>query len=112
MIKIKIAEMLGKHKMSRKDLAEATGIRQNTIGLLYNEEIKRIDVEWLDKICKVFDCSLTDIIDYYPDDMIIEETNYKLEENKFKQTSIRRFTFKDKDLKNRLMNHNGDNKVD
>ncbi|QWU13371.1 putative transcriptional regulator [Paenibacillus sophorae] len=85
MIKIKIAEMLGKHKMSRKDLAEATGIRQATVGLLYNEEIKRIEVEWLDKICKVFNCSLTDIIDYYPDDMITEESSYVLQNNKLEE---------------------------
>jgi putative transcriptional regulator len=77
MIKIKIAELLGKHKMSRKDLAEAVGIRQATVGLLYNEEIKRIDIEWLDKICAYFECNLTDIIDYYPDDMIVEERSYK-----------------------------------
>ncbi|MEK4008365.1 helix-turn-helix domain-containing protein [Paenibacillus sp. FSL H3-0333] len=77
MIKIKVAELLGKHKMSRKDLAEAIGMRQATVGLLYNEEIKRIDIEWLDKICKYFDCNLTDIIDYYPDDMVVEESTYK-----------------------------------
>jgi len=87
MIKIKIAEMLGRHKMSRKDLSEATGIRQNTIGLLYNEEIKRIDVEWLDKICKAFDCSLTDIIDYYPDDTDVEETHYTLNNGVFEEQS-------------------------
>ncbi|WP_342421877.1 helix-turn-helix transcriptional regulator [Paenibacillus sp. FSL E2-0178] len=81
MIKIKIAELLGKHKMSRKDLAEAVGIRQATVGLLYNEEIKRIDVEWLDKICAYFECNLTDIIDYYPDDMIVEEKSYKIKDN-------------------------------
>lgn len=85
MIKIKIAEMLGKHKMSRKDLAEATGIREATVGLLYKEEIKRLDVEWLDKICKVFDCSLTDIIDYYPDDMDVEEAHYILKDNKLEE---------------------------
>lgn len=104
MIKIKIAEMLGKHKMSRKDLAEATGIRQNTIGLLYNEEVKRIDVEWLDKLCKVFDCSLTDIIEYYPDDMITEEANYRVTEDKIKPVAVRRIVFKDEYLKNKLKN--------
>lgn len=68
MIKIKIAEMLGKHKMTRKELAELTEIRAGTVGKLYDETIQRIEVEWLDKICKVFSCKLTDIIEYIPDD--------------------------------------------
>ncbi|ASA22770.1 helix-turn-helix domain-containing protein [Paenibacillus donghaensis] len=67
MIKIKVAEMLGKHKMSRKDLSDLTGIRQNTIGLLYDEKIKRIEVEWLDRMCKVFNCSLSELIEYVED---------------------------------------------
>lgn len=67
MIKIKISEQLGKHKMTRKELAKLTGIREGTVGMLYNETIKRIDVEWLDKLCKVFNCTLTDIIEYIPD---------------------------------------------
>ncbi|OME41438.1 helix-turn-helix domain-containing protein [Paenibacillus odorifer] len=79
MIKIKIAEMLGKHKMSRKDLAEAIGIREATVGLLYKEEIKRLEVEWLDKLCKYFNCDLTDIIDYYPDSEIVKEQIKKSE---------------------------------
>jgi putative transcriptional regulator len=74
MIKIKISEQLGKHKMTRKELAELTGIRAGTVGMLYDETIKRIDVEWLDKLCKVFNCKLTDIIDFVPDDESHEET--------------------------------------
>ena len=70
MIKIKISELLGKHKMSRKALSEKTGIRPNTISALYDESIKRIDVEMLDKLCKAFSCPLCDVIEYVPDDDI------------------------------------------
>lgn len=68
MIRIKISELLGKHKMTRKELAELTGIRAGTVGMLYDETIKRIDVEWLDKICKVFNCPITDVIEFIPDE--------------------------------------------
>lgn len=64
MIKIKLAEMLGKHKMTRKKLAELIEVRPNTIGDLYKENIKRIDIQTLDKICKIFDCNIEDIIEY------------------------------------------------
>lgn len=66
MIKIKVSEMLGKHKMTRKELAKLTGIREATVGMLYNETIKRIEVEWIDKICEVFECEVSDIIEYFP----------------------------------------------
>lgn len=64
MIKIKIAEMLAKHKMTRKKLAELVEVRPNTIGDLYNEKIRKIDLQTLDKICVLFDCKLEDIIEY------------------------------------------------
>ncbi|MBA9087674.1 putative transcriptional regulator [Fontibacillus solani] len=70
MIKIKVSELLGKHKMTRKELSELTGIRAGTVGMLYDETIKRIDVEWLNKICKVFDCPITDVIEYVPDQQL------------------------------------------
>lgn len=75
MIRIKIAEMLGKHKMTRKQLSELTGIRAGTVGLMYDETIKRLDVEWLDKLCEVFECEINDIIEYIPKDTIIERTH-------------------------------------
>jgi len=68
MIRIKVSELLGKHKMSRKDLSKATKIRPNTVSALYNETIKRIDVEMLDKLCKAFKCQISDILEYVPDD--------------------------------------------
>lgn len=36
MIRIKLAELLGKNKMTRKALAELVNVRANTIGDLYN----------------------------------------------------------------------------
>ena len=68
MIRIKVSELLGKHKMSRKDLSNVTNIRPNTVSALYDETIKRIDVEMLDKLCKAFKCQVSDILEYVPDD--------------------------------------------
>ena len=67
MIRIKVSELLGKHKMTRKDLADAIGVRPNTIGDLYNENVKKIDVEVLDKICKTFNCEIEEILEYIVD---------------------------------------------
>ena len=68
MIRIKVSDLLGKHKMSRKDLSNVTSIRPNTVSALYDETIKRIDVEMLNKLCEAFECQVSDILEYVPDD--------------------------------------------
>jgi len=68
LIKIKLSELLGKNKMTRKALAELVGVRPNTIGDLYQEKVKRIDLELLNSICKVLDCELSDLLEYQADE--------------------------------------------
>jgi putative transcriptional regulator len=68
MIKLKLSDLLGKHKMTQKALAEKTGIRPGTVSKMYYEEIKRIDIMHLDSICELFECQLTDLIEYIPNE--------------------------------------------
>lgn len=67
MIRIKLSEMLGKRKMTRKKLSELTGIRANTICDLYNEKVKKLDIESLNRICTVLDCDISDLIVFEKD---------------------------------------------
>ena len=64
MIKIKLSDMLGKHKMTQKALSELTGIRPATISKMYYEEIKRIEIDQINRLCKIFDCSVGDLLEY------------------------------------------------
>lgn len=57
-----------------------TGIRPNTISDMYNELSERINIIYLDKICEVLDCDISDLLEYVPNDvrttgndLIIEE---------------------------------------
>ena len=68
MIKIKLSDLLGKNKMTQKSLAEITHIRPATISKMYYEEIKRIDVSQLNNICKAFDCEISELLEYIPDE--------------------------------------------
>ena len=63
-IKIKVSDMLGKHKMTQKHLSSVTGIRPATISAYYNETVKHISVEHLNILCKTFNCNVSDIIEY------------------------------------------------
>lgn len=58
--------------MTRKHLAELTGIRPNTIGDLYREDVRKIDIHTLNKLCQVFNCEVGDLLEYTPDDKEIE----------------------------------------
>ncbi len=64
MIKIKISELLGKHKMTQKDLAIKANIRHGTVGAMYHETIQRIDLRHLDNICRILQCNVSDILVY------------------------------------------------
>lgn len=68
MIKIKISELLGKHKMTQKKLSEITGIQPNSISHLYHETVKQINLKALEELCKAFQCSISDLLEYIPDD--------------------------------------------
>ena len=67
MIKIKLSDLLGKHKMTQKSLADMTGIRPATVSKTYYEEVKRIDIRHLNNICKTFDCEISELLEYIPD---------------------------------------------
>jgi len=67
MIKIKLSDLLGKHKMTQTSLANLTKIRPATISKMYYEEVKRLDINQLNSICSVFQCEISDLLEYIPD---------------------------------------------
>ena len=67
MIKFKLSNLLGEHKMTQKALAEIAHIRPATVSKMYYEEIKRIDIKQLDSLCKAFDCEISELLEYIPD---------------------------------------------
>lgn len=68
MIKIKLSDLLGKNKMTQKALAEITHIRPATISKMYYEEVKRVDINQLNNICKAFNCEISELLEYIPDE--------------------------------------------
>jgi len=59
---------MGEHKMKIVDVARETGLNRNTVTLLYKETAQRIDLDALDKLCKLFECEVADILEFMPDD--------------------------------------------
>lgn len=66
MIKCNLSNLMGIHKMSIQDINTKTKLNRNTISNLYHEKVTRIDYETLDKLCQLFDCQLSDLMEYIP----------------------------------------------
>ncbi len=68
MVRIKISELLGKHKMTQKQLSKLTSIRPATISKMYYEETVRIEIEQINALCKALKCNVQDIFEYVEDE--------------------------------------------
>jgi putative transcriptional regulator len=55
---------MGARKLKIADVARDLDVHRNTITLLYYEKAKRIDFDVLNKLCKYFECSVSDILEY------------------------------------------------
>lgn len=67
MIKCHLARLMGEHKLKIVDVARETGLHRNTVTLLYKETAKKVDLEAMDRLCKLFDCQVSDLFEYTPD---------------------------------------------
>ncbi|PLA73698.1 Cro/Cl family transcriptional regulator [Hydrogenovibrio sp. SC-1] len=64
MIQSKLSVLMGERRMKVIDVARELGIKRNAIDLLYKDESKRVDIELLDQLCNLFDCTPNDILHY------------------------------------------------
>lgn len=67
MIKCHLSRFMGEHKLKIADVARETGLHRNTITLLYDETATRVDLESIDKLCKLFNCTVGDLLEFKPD---------------------------------------------
>lgn len=67
MLKVKLSDLMGKHKLTIAKLSELTSLSRPTISALYHEKVSRIDFETIEKLCKAFHCTVGDLIEYVPE---------------------------------------------
>jgi len=66
MIRCHLAILLAKRKVKISEVARELGIHRNALTLLYNETATRIDLNIIDQLCEYFDCELSDLLEYVP----------------------------------------------
>ena len=68
MIKTKLSDMMGKHKLKKfSDLERQTGISRKTLAKIYNSEGGGIDYDTLNALCTFFNCTVCDLLEFVPD---------------------------------------------
>lgn len=63
MVKCHLSRLMGEKKMNVMDVARATGLHRNTVSLLYKETATRVDLEAIEKLCRLFECDVGDLFE-------------------------------------------------
>lgn len=61
-MKILLSELLESKKMTQAELARLSHIRPSTVCDMYNNNCSFIKLEHIDRICKVLDCRIEELI--------------------------------------------------
>ncbi len=61
-MRIQLSELLKKEKMTQAELARLTHIRPSTICDMYNNNCCFIKLEHIERICKVLNCRVEELI--------------------------------------------------
>lgn len=62
-IKCNLSTLMGKHRMTIQDVHEETGLNRNTISNLYHEKVDRIDFLTIEKLCRLFNCHVGELLE-------------------------------------------------
>lgn len=64
MIRCHLSRLMGEHKMKISDVSRETGLNRNTITLLYKETASRVELEAVERLCRLFRCEVGDLFEY------------------------------------------------
>ena len=68
MVRLTIDRLLKERGITRYELAKRTDIKFQTIYRYYKNRVIRYDSYILDRICKVLECNVCDILEYEDDE--------------------------------------------
>ena len=67
MLKNHLSKLMGEKRYTIVEVSRKTGLTATTISNLYNDKVKRLDFDTLEKLCKLFNCQPNDLFEYIPD---------------------------------------------
>lgn len=63
MIRCHLSRILGEKKLKVADVERATGLHRHKIAALYNETVKKVDIETIDKVCEFLECGVGELFE-------------------------------------------------
>lgn len=63
MIRCHLSRLMGEHKMKIADVARETGLNRSTITTLYKETANRVELDAVDKLCRLFKCEVGELFE-------------------------------------------------
>ena len=65
-IRIKLNELLEQSGISKNKLSHRAEMQRTQINNICNNKITRLDIDVLARICAVFNCGISDLLEYIP----------------------------------------------
>mgnify|MGYP002468299236 FL=1 len=67
-IHCRLSTLLGEKRIKMAELSRMTGVSKTTINAMYHDRVRKIDYGVLERICKVLECKLSDVLEYVEED--------------------------------------------
>ena len=67
MIRCHLSQLMGIKKMKIADVSRETGLNRSTVSSLYKETASRVDLDAIEKLCDLFDCTVGELFEYIPE---------------------------------------------
>jgi putative transcriptional regulator len=64
MIRCHLSTAMGRAKMRITDVARQTGLNRSTVAGLYNETALRVELDTVNRLCRLFRCGVADLFEY------------------------------------------------
>lgn len=64
MILFKLDDLIWQHKTTAEKIYQKTGIGKSTLSTIRNNKNRNISIKTLDRLCKYFNCTISDILEY------------------------------------------------
>ena len=69
-IRIKLGELIRKAGISKNKLSHRAEMQRTQLNHYCNNEITRLDIDVLARICTVLDCKIEDLLEFVPPDQV------------------------------------------
>jgi putative transcriptional regulator len=66
-VRFRLRELLAERGMSQTELQTRSRLAYSTVNDLYNNKPRRVELETLDILCDVLECSIADLLERVPE---------------------------------------------